>query len=108
MAKRTEAQRQTWPGNLEKQGQGPEGLELSGADLRLILPTQEVKQAKVEDGRQGIQRSAKVREPVNDWRWIQTHCPTFLLSSPDKDGQGFYFTWKGEWHGERWSHTNLD
>lgn len=44
---------------------------------------------------------------VNDRQGRQMHCPAFLLGSLDKQGQGFYLTWKREWHGDIWSHTDL-
>lgn len=55
----------------------------------------------------GSERSPKVIERVNDRQWPQMHCPAFLLGSLDKQGQGFYLTWRREWHGDIWSHTDL-
>ena len=53
----------------------------------------------------GSERSPKVIERVNDGQWPQMHCPAFLLGSLDKQGQGFYLTWKREWHGDIWSES---
>lgn len=55
----------------------------------------------------GSERSPKVTERVNDRQWLQMHCPAFLLGLLDKQGRGFYLTWKREWHGDIWSHTDL-